>query len=226
VLSAAASAAILYDPFDDQGRTDGTDPYDTDWYFFSHNSATANPLVRNLGGDYKLAPDSSAASNARMIGGFSDVTLSSPGDYVEVELVYDLIAFNGTKQGYFNLGLFDDGGTPQAEDDMGTTTSMTNDLGYTTRWNWYSNGVNDVTVYDDVRDQWLTYEENSAVGTGSSGVNPTNGNAYTYGMRITRESGGTLEISSWINGGTSTVAGVSAQTYTYNEVFFRSEEGT
>jgi hypothetical protein len=132
-LTAGSYAAILSDSFTDQGRTDGTDPYDTDWYFFSHNSATADPIVKNVGGDYKLATDASAANNARMIGAFSDVTLSAQGDYVQVELQYSLSDFNGTKQGFFNLGLYDDGGTPQTEDDMGTTTSLSDDLGYTTR---------------------------------------------------------------------------------------------
>lgn len=90
-------------------------------------------------------------------------------------------------------------------------------------WLYTSNGVNDVT-YSSASD-WLYNANDVAYGRQSSGVTHANSTTYNLGLRITRESGGTLELKSWIGTATNTLTGVAASTYDFNHVMFYTQGG-
>ena len=97
------------------------------------------------------------------------------------------------------------------------------DEGYFVVWKYYSNGVHDVTFNREVDD--LYRANDVAYGTASSGVTHSNSTSYDLGLRITRESSGTLELKSWIGTATNTVTGKTASTYDFNQVVYYGAAG-
>jgi hypothetical protein len=114
------NTVLLFDPFDDGDRTNGTDPRDTDW--FSVGNFNSFGVVPGFDGDGLF--NVLTSSPARELGGFPEVLLEELGDFIRLSVDFQVTFGFGFKEEAFRMGLYHSKGTPVTSD---TTSGSSGD---------------------------------------------------------------------------------------------------
>jgi hypothetical protein len=247
VLAAAAgftatnskAQTVLSDDF--TGATiDGTGGFvdsATNWYSFNSNAAGVPVTLNAFAGPSPMNGNaiqfSGGSSNGLVVGGFSSVTLDTPGESLTLTLNY---RYTGAPaSGQATLGLFSDNGTPVTANSFGSRTEIFGDGGYEVQ-KLATSGTSDLSVYGGTEgasagDFFYFTTGPAPLTTATTGVTPSLDTAavYTETLTLTLAGNGTdlLLDSSWgVAGGSTftttqqTILAADVLTYEFNQIVF------
>lgn len=200
-LDRAESVEIIKDTFDTPvGATridDAADPLDTAWYDYDGGTAvisyTTDNFVPGIGSDNTMVLE---GSSAKMMATFSDIELTSVGDWVKLSFDWRWVTITS---GNIRFGLWNNGGTAVTGDGVGSTVD---DFGY-----W-------VIVEPDGGNAYLGAKDNEGPGIFGGGTfanafapvpigNASDGAAaHSLSLMVTRESATQARVAVSLDGTT------------------------